>query len=205
MWRIDPAASYGALDQLARHRIRLDRVRAHWPDMLRVAGSLTSGQVRAYDLIRMISRDGRPTGLGEAFAHYGRIFKTLHLLQVLHDESYRRMIGSQLNLHESRHALARRIRHGQHGQLRERYHQGMEDQLGALGLVLNATVLWNTIYMEKARVQRQAAGKPIPKQILASLSPLIFEHINFNGRYPFTRPVLDRPLRDPEAPEDENI
>ena len=86
-----------------RHRIRLDRIRAHWPDMLRVAGSLITGQVRAYDLIRMISRDGRPTGLGEAFAHYGRIFKTLHLLQVLHDESYRRMIGSQLNLHESRH------------------------------------------------------------------------------------------------------
>jgi TnpA family transposase len=54
--------------------------------MLRVAGSLTTGTVRAYDLIRMISRDGRPTGLGEAFAHYGRIFKTLHILQVLHDE-----------------------------------------------------------------------------------------------------------------------
>ena len=114
-------SSYGPLDQLARHRVRLDRIAAHWPDMLRVAGSLITGQLRAYDLIRMISRDGRPTGLGEAFAHYGRIFKTLHILQVLHDESYRRMISSQLSLQESRHALARRIRHGQHGQLRERY------------------------------------------------------------------------------------
>jgi hypothetical protein len=35
--------------------------------------------------------------------------------------------------------------------------------------------------------------------------PLIFEHIDFNGRYPFTRPVLDRPLRDPNAAEDEDI
>jgi TnpA family transposase len=203
MWLIDPAASYGILDQLARHRVRLDRVRSHWPDMLRVAGSLTTGEVRAYDLIRMVSRDGRPTGLGEAFAHYGRIFKTLHILQVLHDERYRRMIGFQLNLHESRNGLARRIRHGQHGQLRERYREGMEDQLGALGLVLNATVLWNTIYMDKARAQRQAAGRPIPGQILESLSPLIFEHLNFSGRYPFNRHVLDRPLRDPDAPEDD--
>jgi hypothetical protein len=31
--------------------------------MLRVAGSPTTGQIGAYDLIRMISRDGRPTGL----------------------------------------------------------------------------------------------------------------------------------------------
>jgi TnpA family transposase len=95
LWRFDLAASYGPFDQLSRHRIQLARVLAHWPDMLRVAGSLTIGAVRAYDLIRMISRDGRPTGLGEAFAHYGRIFKTLHILQVLHDETYRRMIVSQ--------------------------------------------------------------------------------------------------------------
>ena len=201
MWRIDLAATYGAFDQLSRHRIRLERVLAHWPDMLRVAGSLMTGQVRAYDLNRMISRDGRPTGLGEAFAHYGRIFKTLHILQVLHDESYRRMISSQQNLHESRHALARKIRHGHHGLLRERYREGMEDQLGALGLVLNATVLWNTIYMDKARAQRQAAGRPIPDEILACLSPLIHEHLNFSGRYPFNLPVVDRPLRDPDAPE----
>lgn len=29
--------------------------------------------VRAYDVIRMLSRDGRPTTLGGAIAHYGRI------------------------------------------------------------------------------------------------------------------------------------
>jgi Tn3 transposase DDE domain len=124
---------------------------------------------------------------------------------VFHDESYRRMIGFQLNLHESRNGLARRIRHGQHGQLRERYREGMEDQLGALGLVLNATALWNTIYLDKARAQLQAAGRPIPDKILEGLSPLIFEHLNLSGRYPFNRPVLDRPLRDPDAPEDDEM
>jgi TnpA family transposase len=51
--------------------------------MLRVAGSLTTGKVRAYNLIRMMSVGGRTTGLGEAFAHYGRIFKTIHLLHFL--------------------------------------------------------------------------------------------------------------------------
>jgi TnpA family transposase len=210
MWRIDTTASYGPFDELARHKIRLDRIRAHWPDMLRVAGSLITGQVPAYDLIRMMSRDGRPTGLGEAFAHYGRIFKTLHLLQVLHDESYRRMIGSQLNLHESRHALARRIRHGQHGQLREHYREGMENQLGALGLALNATVLWNTMYIDKAVAQLQAAGRPTAQELLARLSPLIHEHINFSGRPPPSQasyvpcePGELRPLRDPDAEDDE--
>jgi TnpA family transposase len=48
----------------------------HWPDMLRVAGSLVTNQVRAYDLLRMFGREGRPTPLGQAFAEYGRIAKT---------------------------------------------------------------------------------------------------------------------------------
>jgi TnpA family transposase len=62
LWRIDTAARYGPLDDLARHAIRPGRIRQHWEDMLRVAGSLSTGEVRAHDLIRMLARDGRPTG-----------------------------------------------------------------------------------------------------------------------------------------------
>jgi hypothetical protein len=36
--------------------------------MVRLAGSLTTGQVRAYDLIKMMTAGGRLTGLGAAFA-----------------------------------------------------------------------------------------------------------------------------------------
>ncbi|MBV8915638.1 MAG: Tn3 family transposase [Acetobacteraceae bacterium] len=41
---------YGPLNAIARHRVDLNRIRASWPDMLRVAGSLVTSQVRAYDL-----------------------------------------------------------------------------------------------------------------------------------------------------------
>jgi TnpA family transposase len=57
-------------------------------------------------------------------------------------ETYRRRIHVQLNTHESRHALARRILRGRSGQLYQPYRQCQEDQLGALGLVLNMVVLW---------------------------------------------------------------
>jgi TnpA family transposase len=45
------------------------------------------------------------------------------------------------NLQEGRHSLAAAVFHGKKGELYERYHKGMEDQLGALGLVLNCIVL----------------------------------------------------------------
>ncbi|GAB7101970.1 hypothetical protein JCM4814A_02840 [Streptomyces phaeofaciens JCM 4814] len=71
--------TYGPLEDIARNRVNLKKVIMHWPDMLRVAGSLVTNQVRAYDLLRMFGREGRPTPLGQAFAEYGRIAKTLHL------------------------------------------------------------------------------------------------------------------------------
>jgi TnpA family transposase len=203
LWRINVAADYGPLQPVSGYVVRLDRIRAHWDDMLRVAGSLTMGEVRGHDLIRMLSRDGRPTGLGDAFARYGRIFKTLHLLQFVSDEAYRRMIGAQLNITEARHRLARKIFFGQRGELRQHYREGMEDQLGALGLALNAVVLFNTLYIDAAVRQLASEGFPVSDDLLARLSPIQFDHINFLGRYAFTRPSAPgtRPLRDPREPD----
>ena len=214
-WRVDApgypghGAAYGPLDGVARSRIHLGRVRAHWPDMLRVAGSLVTGAVRAYDLLRMLGRDGHPSALGQAFAEYGRLPKTLHLLAYVDvDDAYRRQIGAHLNLHESRQRLARRICHGQKGELRQPYREGQEDQLGALGLVLNAVVLWNTRYLDAALTRLRREGYPVRDEDVVRLAPFRFAHLNVHGRYtfaPFTPPGpgLLRPLRDPGAGDDE--
>ena len=94
------------------------------------------------------------------------------------------------------------------GELRQRYREGQEDQLGALGLAANVVVLWNTIYIDAALDRLRAEGHPVRDEDVARLSPLGFEHINMLGRYAFTlpEPVARgelRPLRDPAAPDDE--
>lgn len=123
--------TYGPLEPLARNRVNLNRVITHWPDMLRVAGSLVTNQVRAYDLLRMFGREGHPTPLGQAFAEYGRIAKTEHLLRVVDpvDDTYRRQMNRQLTVQESRHKLARDVCHGKRGTIHQAYRDGMEDQL----------------------------------------------------------------------------
>ncbi|GIF09784.1 Tn3 family transposase [Actinoplanes siamensis] len=61
-------------------RIDLARVRQHWPDILRLVASAHSGAVSACDAMRMLQHGGNPTQLGQALAHFGRIFKTRHVL-----------------------------------------------------------------------------------------------------------------------------
>ena len=89
-----------------------------------------------------------PTTLGRAIAEYGRVPKTLNLLQVLNDENYRRQMLVQLNRQEGRHSLAPySMARRESCAARQPYREGQEDQLGARGLVVNAIVLWNTRYI----------------------------------------------------------
>jgi TnpA family transposase len=78
---------------------------------------------------------------------YGRLFKTRHILSYIDvDEACRRDIKGIRNLQEGRHSLGWKICHGKKGELYHRYERGLENQLGALGLVLNCATLWTTVY-----------------------------------------------------------
>ncbi|WP_329189448.1 Tn3 family transposase [Actinacidiphila glaucinigra] len=74
--------------------------------------------------------------------------------------------------HRAGHRLARRILFGQRGELRQNYREGMEEQLGALGLTLNAVVLWTSLYLDRAAKQLDADGFPVTDDLLARLSRL---------------------------------
>jgi hypothetical protein len=94
-------------------------------------------------------------------------------------------MNRQLTVQESRHRLARAICHVGWGQIRQAYREGQEDQLAALGLVLNAVVLWNTRYLDAVVAQLRAEGHEIKGEDVARPSPLKDRHINFLGRYLF--------------------
>jgi hypothetical protein len=59
-----------------------------------------------------------------------------------------------------------------------------------LGVLLNVVVHWNAIYMQEVITQLKAEGWVIEDADLARLSPLIWRHINFIGRYNFAVPEV---------------
>jgi hypothetical protein len=121
---------------------------------------------------------------------------------------YRRSLLIQVNTGERRHGLARTVFQGRRGQLRQAYREGQEDQLGALGLVLNAIVVWNTRYMGLALDDLRSAGMRINADDVERLSPLVNHHIHLDGQYTFALPEAVahgelRPLRDPHDPAEQ--
>ncbi len=200
-WRLDPTTDYGHLNDVGRHTIAAKIIVEYWDELLRLAGSLKMGTVQPDVVVRWLHGDKRPRTLARAVAEVGRIAKTLYLLAYLDDHTYRRRILTQLNKGERRHSLARVIFHGQRGEVRQHYRQGQEDQLGALGLVLNCVVLWNTQYIDAAVTHLRAGGRTIADDDVVRVSPFIHRHINMLGRYFFALPEeiqrgALRPLRN---------
>lgn len=102
-------------------------------------------------------------------------------------------MNRQLTVQESRHKLARDICHGKRGQIMQAYRDGQEDQLGALGLVLNAVVLWTTRYLDASvehlrSLPADEREHDVRDEDVASVSPLRHANLNVLGRYTFPDP-----------------
>ncbi|MEJ7715339.1 MAG: Tn3 family transposase [Thermoleophilaceae bacterium] len=131
----------------------------------------------------------------------------MHVLSYVDDEPYRREIKGMRNLQEGRHDLARTMFHGRKGELRHGYRDGMEDQLGALGLILNTITLWNTVYLDHAIEQLRADGYPVLRRRRRAA---VAVHAT---AHQLPRPLLlrrhrtsaapRRALRDPDAPDED--
>jgi TnpA family transposase len=194
LWRLN-ATDYGPLNQLARHQINARLIREQYDDVLRIAGSLLQRHTTSSQLVRALRSQTRHLAtLARALQHIGRAPKTIHLLDYCNDEHFRRRILVQLNRGEGRHGLARDVCHGRRGELRQPYHQGQEEQLGALGLIVNTIVLYNTIYTQRAldHIAGETDSEPRDEDI-ERLSPLGSDHITLTGRY---RVLLPAPLHD---------
>ena len=203
-WRTDAKADYGILNDVSSNKIKTELIVEHWDDILRLVGSLKLNAVKATDIMRVLTPKGSLSQLGKAIAEVGRIQKTKYLLEYISSEVLRRRVHAQLSRGELRNSIAREVYHGHRGEMREKFRDGMENQLGALGFVINAIALWNTRYMQAALSLIQELGDDVLDEDVARLSPLKWKHINFLGRYHFEllEAVAEgdlRPLKDPNT------
>ncbi len=172
-------------DELPTARtIRREPIVEHWPEMLRIAGSLKLGWVTASLLVSKLQARTR-RGVVRALLEYGRICKTEHVLRYLAEEDFRRRIGRQLNKGEALHALRRHVAFGRRGRLTRKDAEGLLNQAACLNLVSNAIVAWNTVYLDRVIHALRTEGVRVQDEDIARLSPVRHGHVHVLGKYRF--------------------
>ena len=197
LWRLNET-EHGPLNHLARYQINTRLIREHHDDVLMIAGSLLQSLTTSSQLVRALRSHTRHLAiLAGALQHIGRAAKTIPLLDYRNDEHFRRRILAQLNRGEGRHALSLEVCHGRRSELRQSYREGQEGQLGALGLIVNTIILYNTICIQRPldHISATTGSQPSDEDI-ERLSPLGSDHTTLTGGY---RVLLPAALHDRRA------
>src|SRR6516164_4457624 len=85
LYSFGKAAAYPSLEPLIAGRINTALIRAHWPEILRVAASIHTGTVAASLILRQLASYPRQNGLAAALRELGRLERTLFTLDWLED------------------------------------------------------------------------------------------------------------------------
>lgn len=192
LYVITPSEEYRPLDALIAGRARMDVIEQHWDELLRLKASIGAGLVPPSVILKKLAASPRQNRLNQALREMGRIERSIFICDWLLDTRLRRRSHAILNKGESRHALARAIFLHQLGELRNRAAEAMAYRASGLNLVVNAIVLWNTVYLSRAVDYVRSQGIIIPEELLSSVAPLPWGHISLTGDYLWNE--IDRPL-----------
>jgi hypothetical protein len=98
---------------------------------------------------------------------------------------FRRAAHQVLNRGESVHALQRQICAQALPARRGRRAEELIATSGALTLVTNCVMAWNTLQLQRALERFTVISAPVAIEALRGIGPVGYRHINFRGTYRF--------------------
>jgi TnpA family transposase len=152
-----------------------------WAEFSAVCDAVAAGRISAVLACERFGSASRGEKAYKAGHAYGLLLRTLHLCDTLTLEDFRRETLRALNHNERTHTLQRQIRRDGAGSRRGRRAEELIAQSGALALVTNVVMAWNTHQMQATLDRWRAQGRPIDPKILHHITPMGFESINFGG------------------------
>ncbi len=196
---LEPAVAYKGLAPLVGRRIKVEVIREHWGEILRLVASLQAGTVLPSAMLKRLAAFQRQNQLDLALQELGRIERTLFTIDWLESAALRQRCQAGLNKSEQRHALAQVICTFKQGRIADRSQDAQQFRASGLNLVIAAIVFWNSTYLTDVVQHLKDQGRPAPDALLAHTSPLTWEHIGFSGDFLWDRAATTadqrRPLR----------
>ena len=173
---------------LPNNYIKADLIEEYWDDILRIMVSIKLQKCKASQILKRLNSYSKQNPLHKALKEYGRIHKSLFILNYYDNLELRQAIEKQLNLIELAHKFAKFIFFDNNQEFDEPTKEGQEIIAGCKQLIQNCIILWN--YMKLTQIYYNSESAEERKKILSAfiLSSIIFwSHINLNGEYDFNK------------------
>lgn len=180
-----PASLAPVVDRMAS----LNPLNAGWDSFVRVTASIYGGWTSAVLALQRFGSASRGDPIHKAGTVLGKLTRTLYLCDLLSNSSFRREVYGILDHGESVHSLQRAIHSGAVGPKQGRRQDEMTAISGALTLLTNLVMAWNTVQMQCVTDRWLSEKNPFADStVLAHIAPVHFAHVNFRGIFRFDLP-----------------
>jgi TnpA family transposase len=146
--------------------ISIEHIENGWAEFSAVCDAVAAGRISAVLACERFGSASRGERAYKAGHAYGLLLRTLHLCDTLTLEEFRRETLRALNHNERTHSLQRQIRRDGASSRRGRRAEELIAQSGALALVTNLVMAWNTHQMQATLDCWRAEGRQIDLRIL---------------------------------------
>ncbi len=168
-------------------KIRKKLVIEEWENMQRIMVSLALKTTTQSIIIGKLSAHARKNKTKRALWEYDNIIRSLYLLNYVDLPSLRRHVQQAVNRGESYHKLHKAVSYANFGKLRFKT-EGEQQIWNECGrLIANCIIFYNAAILSNVLHYQTENGSPLGNVSLAQVSPVAWQHINFYGRYEFTK------------------
>ena len=161
-------------------QINIDIIEEQKENIETVLLSLVMQEATQSIIVRKLASHKRYSRLKKALWEYNKILSSIHLLNLINDSELRRNIKSARNRTEAYHQLQSTIRKVHGGRFNGRTIIENEIWNQASRLVANLVISYNSIILNEISKENKNL-----KEVIAKVSPVAWQHINFTGKYSF--------------------
>lgn len=149
-----------------------------WDELMRLGASVKDGWYPATHALEQYSSAAQGNVVHAAGVGLGKLLRTIYLCDYLANMEFRDGILDLLNQGEAVHSLQRRLHERPIAAKRGRSYEEMTAISGALTLLTNIVMAWNTHYIQ---AQIDVDGGTISDEVASQLAPISHGHINLRG------------------------
>lgn len=175
---------------LPSRRINRKLIEENWDDILRFMATIKLGRTSASRLFKRLNSYSKDHPLYKALKEFGRILKSLHILNYVDDLEFRQKIQKQLNRVE----MSNKFSDAVFWDRGKQFHVGTRDEQEKYTLcktiIQNAIIFWNYLFLTDRLIScKDPQDRQDMVESIMRGSVLAWRHINFSGEYDFTKPA----------------
>jgi len=163
-----------------------DLIEEHWDEILRLVVTIKLKENTASDIFRRLNSYSKQHKLYAALKAFGRIIKSIFIMQYIDDVELRQAIEKQLNRIELANRFTRAVAVGNPREFINGEKEEQEIAESCNRLIKNSIICWNYMYLEKKLQKSDSQEQAILMHAIKTHSPMSWAHINMLGEYDFS-------------------